>query len=161
MRPNAILITTPTGEVKHGNPLAEELLGAVRGRCDTLVCAHTPRGQAVCTAGCAGSLTPGEQQDRGVVMVRGQPVQLVCSEAGGANVVSLVPSETGKLVQLTEREREIMVLVARGFTGERIGGRLGISPATVRTHVQHVRRKLGVRSRSQAVARALALGEIE
>ena len=62
---------------------------------------------------------------------------------------------------LTPREREILDLLAEGFTMRQIGRRLGISTRTVETHVAKIYRKLSVRSRVQAVSRAAALGLIE
>jgi DNA-binding NarL/FixJ family response regulator len=62
---------------------------------------------------------------------------------------------------LTAREREILELVAAGLTVQQVGRRLGISPRTVETHVSNVYRKLEVRSRVQAVARAASLGLID
>src|SRR5262245_41142663 len=62
---------------------------------------------------------------------------------------------------LTPREREILELLAEGFTMQQIGRRLSISPRTVETHVAKLYRKLGVRTRVQAIARAAALGVIE
>ncbi len=160
MRPTAILLADQDGHVVAANPSAVELLGTASGPCNELVAAQN-RKQAVCFAGCSRAMTEGEQHDHGVVTVRGEPCQMTCSEVGGTTVVTLTPVAVDGAVELSEREREVLVLVARGFTGERIGKRLGISAATVRTHVEHIRRKLGVRTRSQAVARALALGEIE
>lgn len=60
--------------------------------------------------------------------------------------------------QLSGRELEILDLVSRGFTNPQIGLRLGITAATVKTHLEHVRGKLGVRNRATAVAVALRLG---
>jgi RNA polymerase sigma factor (sigma-70 family) len=62
---------------------------------------------------------------------------------------------------LTPREREILVMVSHGFTMQQVGKRLGISPRTVETHVAKLYRKLGVRTRVQAVSHAAALGLIE
>ena len=53
---------------------------------------------------------------------------------------------------LTERERQIMGLLAHGLTGREIAARLFLSPATVRTHVQNAMGKLGARTRAQAIA---------
>jgi DNA-binding CsgD family transcriptional regulator len=50
------------------------------------------------------------------------------------------------------REQEILSWVARGLTNDEIARRLWLSPHTVRTHLENVYRKLGVRSRAQAVA---------
>ena len=50
---------------------------------------------------------------------------------------------------LTKREREVAVFVAEGLTNRDIADRLVISDRTVETHVEHIRNKLGVRSRAQ------------
>lgn len=62
---------------------------------------------------------------------------------------------------LTSREHEILLLISEGATIQQVGHRLGISPKTVETHVAKLYRKLDVRTRVQAVARAAALGLIE
>jgi len=62
---------------------------------------------------------------------------------------------------LTPREREILGLLAEGLTMQQIGRRLSISPRTVETHVAKLYRKLAVRTRVQAIARAASLGLIE
>jgi DNA-binding NarL/FixJ family response regulator len=59
---------------------------------------------------------------------------------------------------LSEREREILQLVARGLTNQQIADRLGIAPKTVRNHVSNIFGKLEVRDRAQAVARARDAG---
>ena len=56
---------------------------------------------------------------------------------------------------LTQREREVLRLLADGNTNEEIGAELTISPQTVRTHVQKAMEKLGAGTRVQAVATAL------
>jgi DNA-binding NarL/FixJ family response regulator len=62
---------------------------------------------------------------------------------------------------LTAREQEILVLLAEGLTIHQIGRRLGISPRTVETHVAKLYRKLAVRTRIQAMAKASSLGLID
>jgi DNA-binding NarL/FixJ family response regulator len=62
---------------------------------------------------------------------------------------------------LSPREHEILLLLADGLTTQQIGRRLGISPRTVESHVSKLYRKLAVRTRVQAVARAASLGLIE
>ena len=52
-------------------------------------------------------------------------------------------------------------MVSRRVTMQQVGTRLGISPRTVETHVAKLYRKLGVRTRVQAVSRAAQLGLIE
>lgn len=62
---------------------------------------------------------------------------------------------------LSPRESEILVLLADGLTMQQIGRRLDISPRTVESHVAKLYRKLAVRTRVQAVARAASLGLID
>ena len=66
-----------------------------------------------------------------------------------------VPDE---LAALTEREREVMVLMARGASNDEIAADLFVAPATVKTHVNRVLAKLGVTSRVQAVVLAYESG---
>jgi DNA-binding NarL/FixJ family response regulator len=56
--------------------------------------------------------------------------------------------------QLTDREREVLDLLARGLPNGRIAGRLSISEKTVRNHVSNIFTKLAVADRAQAVIRA-------
>jgi DNA-binding NarL/FixJ family response regulator len=62
---------------------------------------------------------------------------------------------TDKLVELTERERDVLRLLANGNNYEQIGKELFIAPETVRTHVQKAMRRLDANTRTQAVATAL------
>jgi DNA-binding CsgD family transcriptional regulator len=61
---------------------------------------------------------------------------------------------------LTEREREVLALVAMGERTAGIAYSLGISPATVETHIRHSVGKLGAKSRTHAVTLGLQRGEI-
>jgi two-component system response regulator NreC len=62
---------------------------------------------------------------------------------------------------LTEREREILKLVAEGYTNSQIGERLFISPKTVDTHRTHVMDKLNLHSRAELVKYAMRRGLLE
>jgi DNA-binding CsgD family transcriptional regulator len=61
---------------------------------------------------------------------------------------------------LTPREIEVLALSADGLNGPGVARELSISPATVRTHLANLYRKLGVGSRAAAVAKAMRLGVI-
>ncbi|MDX6485741.1 MAG: hypothetical protein QOF43_894, partial [Gaiellaceae bacterium] len=60
-----------------------------------------------------------------------------------------------RLPSLTQREREVLRLLADGLANEEIGKALTISPETVRTHVRKAMAKLEADTRTQAVAKAL------
>jgi DNA-binding NarL/FixJ family response regulator len=62
------------------------------------------------------------------------------------------------LAELTEREREVMTLVAAGRSNEEIAEELVITPATAKTHVSRAMGKLGVRDRAQLVVVAYESG---
>jgi RNA polymerase sigma factor (sigma-70 family) len=66
--------------------------------------------------------------------------------------------DTSVLRELTDREREVLVLVAAGMSNDEIAARLVISPATSRTHVSRILTKLGARDRSQLVVLAYESG---
>jgi two-component system, NarL family, response regulator LiaR len=59
---------------------------------------------------------------------------------------------------LTERERVVLALMVEGLTNTQIAARLVVSPSTIKTHVSNILSKLGVASRSEAVALALRSG---
>ncbi len=63
--------------------------------------------------------------------------------------------EDEKLASLTQREQEVLNLLAEGLQQDEIAHRLVISPKTVATHIQRILGKLDVRSRAQAVAHVL------
>jgi DNA-binding NarL/FixJ family response regulator len=65
---------------------------------------------------------------------------------------------TGQLDALTDREREVVALVALGLSNEEIAGRLVVSPLTAKTHVSRAMVKLGARDRAQLVVAAYEAG---
>ena len=56
---------------------------------------------------------------------------------------------------MTEREREVLALVARGYTNKQIAEALYVSEKTARNHVSHILEKLGLARRSEAAAFAV------
>lgn len=62
---------------------------------------------------------------------------------------------------LSPREREVLALLAQGFKGPQIAERLGISPDTVRTHIENAMQRLEARTRVHAIAIALRHGLVE
>ena len=73
----------------------------------------------------------------------------------------LTPTESGPQASaeaLSTRELAVLQLIAQGCSNQEISDRLFISLHTVKTHARHINSKLGVERRTQAVARAKALG---
>ncbi|MFP5447778.1 MAG: response regulator [Alphaproteobacteria bacterium] len=66
----------------------------------------------------------------------------------------------GAIERLTQREREVLDLVAEGLTNKAIARQLDISPATVKAHVERVIAKLGVADRTQAAVMAARRSEL-
>lgn len=64
-------------------------------------------------------------------------------------------------VQLSPREREVLLLLSRGLGNREIGEELGVSIETVKTHIERLYKRLGVTSRTDAVAKSLRAGIIE
>ena len=60
------------------------------------------------------------------------------------------PASTGP--QLTGRELEVAGLIAEGLTNQAIARKLSVAPRTAESHVENIRRKLGVNSRAQIAA---------
>jgi two-component system, NarL family, response regulator LiaR len=58
-------------------------------------------------------------------------------------------------LDLTEREREVLILMIEGLNNTQIAGRLAVSPSTIKSHVSNILSKLGVASRTEAVTLAL------
>ena len=80
-----------------------------------------------------------------------------------ARLMETIASDGGRgpLDRLTPREREVLVLIARGFPNKRIARELTLSEKTVKTHVGHVLAKLGVSDRTQAAVVAVRAGLVD
>jgi DNA-binding NarL/FixJ family response regulator len=69
-------------------------------------------------------------------------------------------ADRGRLNELTEREREVLVGVGRGLSNDEIAAEIHISPATARTYVSRMLTKLGARDRAQLVVIAYETGVV-
>jgi DNA-binding NarL/FixJ family response regulator len=104
-------------------------------------------------AGVAGMLdkdAPVDDLVRAIQVVAGGGTYLDPTAAA-----ALIANRRGHTRPLTQREREVLRLLADGMSNEQMGAELFISPQTVRTHVQKAMAKLGAQTRAQAVASAL------
>lgn len=72
------------------------------------------------------------------------------------SLLDSVPPELARELGLTARESEMALLIARGLSNKEIAAELGISPATVRTHIYNLFQKAGARSRIELLKRLAA-----
>ncbi|MGI5458678.1 response regulator [Streptomyces sp. CA-249302] len=107
---------------------------------------------------------------RGYVLKAGPPEDLFRAVRGAAaGGMGLAPGIVGDLVgqvaapipELTEREREVVRLMADGNSSRAIAGSLYLSEATIKTHLVRIYRKLGVDNRAAAVSEAVRRGLLE
>jgi two-component system nitrate/nitrite response regulator NarL len=114
-------------------------------------------------AGAAGYLPKESSREQIVaavlVVARGEPVLPAEVAAGLVGEIRL--RATGDAPALTDRERQILRLIAAGKSFPEIATSLYLSVTTVKTHVQHIYEKLGVSDRAAAVAEAIRKHLIE
>jgi DNA-binding NarL/FixJ family response regulator len=92
------------------------------------------------------------------VLTRDQE-RVVVSELG--RLARRTRATSGAQSTLTDREVEVLELVALGLSVKQVGSRLRLSPRTVETHLSKLYRKLGARNRVQALSRAAGLGLVD
>jgi len=112
-------------------------------------------------AGAAGYLLKNAQPQEVARAVRAAHAgETLLDPVVASRLVDTLAAEGGQepLDRLTPREREVLVLVGRGFPNKRIAQALGLSEKTVKTHVGHVLAKLGVSDRTQAAVLAVRAG---
>jgi NarL family two-component system response regulator LiaR len=115
-------------------------------------------------AGAAGYLLKNSQPSELARAVRAAHAgEAIIDPTVGARLVHALsdrarPARADALGQLTNRERDVLVLIANGRSNKRIALELGISEKTVKTHVGHVLAKLGVTDRTQAAVLAVQEG---
>jgi DNA-binding NarL/FixJ family response regulator len=120
-------------------------------------------------AGASGFLGKGVEPDELLAAIRTVAVgdALLSAKATRGLITSFLAQPTGhpaatsdQLALLTEREREVVVLVAYGLSNDDIAERLFVSPLTAKTHVNRAMMKLGARDRAQVVVIAYQSGMV-
>lgn len=117
--------------------------------------------QAALQAGAAGYLLKDAEADEVATAIRAAHRGEVHLDPAVAKrlMQSLRTPKSQEMVEpLTDREREVLVLVAQGETNKQIARQLGISERTARTHVSNILGKLGLASRTQAALYAVREG---
>lgn len=71
------------------------------------------------------------------------------------------PEQTAEVPHLTEREREVLTMIVKGFTYAEAANLVGVAESTVTSHIRNIYRKLEVHSRGEAVYEALQLGLVK
>ena len=85
-------------------------------------------------------------------------VDAIRTVAAGGTVPRPLPVATA--TEITTREREVLRLLAAGYSNKEIGRALFVAEGTVKNHVSNILTKLGVRDRTRAVLKALELGYV-
>ncbi len=118
---------------------------------------------AALQAGATGYLLKDAEADEVVAAIRAAHAGEVHLDAAVAKRLMQAlraPKADGLVEPLTDREREVLALVARGQANKEIARQLGISERTARTHVSNILGKLGLASRTQAALYAVREGLI-
>jgi len=152
------------GIIRWLNPAAERLVGDVRGTHLTSALApeERQRGQAIFTRNLLG---PREGSDNRGILLNAQGERFTAELsavplARGGHVIGVFGQVKGIANRppapphptLTPRQSEVLRLLEHGHSTEQIAGELHLSAATVRNHIRHLLRALGVHSRLEAVA---------
>ncbi|SEB77549.1 two component transcriptional regulator, LuxR family [Pseudomonas saponiphila] len=119
--------------------------------------------EAAMTAGAVGYLLKDASRDEviGALQRVAQGEEALNSAVSARLLRRMTERGSGQLPQaqaLTARERQVLGLVAGGFSNREIGEKLGITTGTAKAHVERVIGKLGASDRTQAAVRGIALG---
>jgi DNA-binding NarL/FixJ family response regulator len=166
LRPDLVLMDVRMPEI-DGIRATEQLLGSLGEETPRIIVVTTFENDSyvydALRAGAAGFLLKRADADTLVRAVRlvahsdtllfPSAVRTLAAEHARAN-----PAPPAWVARLTEREGEVLRLMATGLTNAEIAGRLGVGPATAKTHVASVLAKTGARDRTQAVIRAYEAG---
>lgn len=159
LQPELILIDLHMKPMNGIDTLRALKAGGARGRCIILTVSDDERDVLeAMRAGADGYLLKDMEPEELYLQLQraaGGAVVLGSSVAGLLAQALAAPPAAPEAVDLTEREREILVLLAAGRSNKEIARVLGISDATVKVHIKHVLRKLNLKSRLEAAVWAL------
>lgn len=157
-------VIDPAGVIRWVNPAAMQLVGDVRGKQFTSVVAPEDRrhAQDVFARKIAGTAIV---TDAEVVLMAADGERVVvevssCPLHRGERMIGVFGQMKSRLDQppvqdhpaLTPRQAQVLRLLEQGRSTKQIAGELHLSPETVRNHIRHLMRTLGVNSRLEAVA---------
>ncbi len=153
--PDVCLTDLFFGEADRGDATLD-VIGQVSKRSDVIVVTGSATVEAVAAATAAGAVAVVSKAASNETIMA-----LVEGRAGSVEVTAhRRVASSGQQRFLTERELEVLQCLADGLTTERIASRLTMRHATARSHVQSVLLKLGVHTRSAAVAEGIRSGLI-
>lgn len=111
--------------------------------------------------GAAGYLTKEEALDTIIIAIHGvaNGEEGWLSRRAAARMATMTRKKQRDLIDLTEREEEVLKLVADGWTNNRIATELTLSERTVRFHLTNIYDKLGITSRAEAISWAIKRGK--
>ena len=138
-----------------GPELVRELLAASPG---TRIVVYTADGGEGLAAGALAAGAAGVVLKEAPLADLARALEAVL--AGGTYLDPALAQRDAQAARLTEREHDVLELLAEGLGHAEIGQRLGIGSETVRTHLRKACERLGSSTRTQAVATALRLGLI-
>ncbi len=160
----AVVIAKVDGTVIAQNAPARGMMGPGTGRlCWDVVPSLDEAEGLPCRRGCVRELLSSglEQSQEAQISVKGRGRALTGVPLGD-NVVGMLSCASGQAPEswelLTKRERNVLQLLADGETTASAARKLEISGATVRTHVEHMRTKLGAKTRAALVALGYRFG---
>ncbi len=164
---HALVIAREDGTVLAQNAPARRLMGEGLGKpCWDVVGGISGAEGLPCAAGGARRLLARRpvRSTETCVSVLGKRYHLACIPTNDFIVCLLnpgadAPPQARRL--LTSREREVLRLLAEGENTTLVSARLGLSESTVRTHIEHMRCKLGASTRAQLVALGFRLGYLD
>ena len=157
-----VVLSRQDGTVVGQSGNTEVWLGSAAGRTCWALMGRVPGAKRLpCAEGCvAARIEEGEPTAAHAIALRGRRFELECVPVDG-HVVSFLRARPGPPPEawdrLTPREISVLHLMAEGMTTGEIAVELGIRPGTVRAHVEHMRGRLGCKTRAALVAKGFRL----